>query len=99
MYQWKAKNQTNSPECKGSAAAIRAHLVRKKLPRECEWYGTDAKAKGEAEAQEEKNRQVAEGRIFSWKLKEVVETKEDHDHCQGKATSGKDNNIFLQPIV
>ena len=22
-------------------------------------------------------------------MKEVVETKEDHDHCQGEATSGK----------
>ena len=85
----KSHQQTNSPEGKGSAAAKRAHLVGEKLAGECEWYGTDTKAKCKAKGKEETDREVVEGRIFGRKLKVVVETKEDHDHCQAKATSGK----------
>ena len=82
-------NKKFPPEGKGSAAAKRAHLVREKLARECERNGTDAEAKGEAKGQEETDGKVVEGRIFSRKFKVVVETKEDHDHCQTEATSGK----------
>ena len=82
-------NKKFPPEGKGSAAAKRAHLVREKLARECERNGTDAEAKGEAKGQEETDGKVVEGRIFSRKFKVVVETKEDHDDCQTKATSGK----------
>ena len=83
------KRETNPPEGKGSAAAKGAHLVGEEFSGECEGYGTNAKAKGESKGEKKTDRQVAEGRIFSGKMKVVIETKEDHDQCQGEATSGK----------